>query len=68
MPRGNSGHHDVQPHPRGHAEHWAPHNPATVVREVDAVARLAPTEHEFAVTTAAWRKVFGLATADVRLA
>ncbi|MFK0048661.1 hypothetical protein ACIQU4_32130 [Streptomyces sp. NPDC090741] len=45
-----------------------PHNPATVVREVDAVARFAPTEHEFAVTTAVRRKVFGLATADVRLA
>src|SRR5882757_9455483 len=43
-----------------------PHNPATVVREVDAVARFAPTEHDFAVTTAARRKVFGLATADVR--
>ncbi|WP_051740873.1 hypothetical protein [Streptomyces xylophagus] len=45
-----------------------PHNPATVVREVDAVARFAPTEREFAVTTAARRKLFGLATADVRLA
>jgi len=45
-----------------------PHNPATVVREVDAVARFAPTEHEFAVTTASRRKVFGLATAGVRLA
>lgn len=30
-----------------------PHHPATVVREVDAVARFAPNEHEFAVTTAA---------------
>jgi hypothetical protein len=39
-----------------------------VVREVDAVARFTPTEHEFAVTTAARRKVFGLATAGVRLA
>ncbi|MET7529819.1 hypothetical protein [Streptomyces goshikiensis] len=45
-----------------------PHNPATVAREVDAVARFAPTEHKFAVATAARRKVFGLATADVRLA
>ncbi|MFD5079999.1 hypothetical protein [Streptomyces sp. NPDC058371] len=45
-----------------------PHNPATVLREVDAVARFAPTEHDFAVTTAARRNVFGLATAGVRLA
>lgn len=30
-----------------------PHNPVTLVREVDAVARFAPAEHEFAVTTAA---------------
>jgi hypothetical protein len=39
-----------------------------VRRLADAVARFAPTEHEFAVTTAVRRKVFGLATADVRLA
>ncbi|MER7694766.1 hypothetical protein [Streptomyces sp. NPDC097610] len=31
-----------------------PCNPATVVREVDAVARLAPAEHESPVTAAAW--------------
>ncbi|WP_225101719.1 hypothetical protein [Streptomyces sp. CoH27] len=30
-----------------------PYVPASLVREVDALARFAPTEHEFAVTTAA---------------
>src|SRR2546428_6641017 len=36
-----------------------PCNPATVVREVDAVARFAPAEHEFTVTTAARRVARG---------
>ncbi|AUY53547.1 hypothetical protein [Streptomyces sp. CB01881] len=36
-----------------------PHNPITLVREVDTVARFAPAEHEFAVTTAARRLARG---------
>ncbi|MFF3578608.1 hypothetical protein [Streptomyces mirabilis] len=36
-----------------------PHTPATLVREVDAVARFASAEHEFTVTTAARRLARG---------
>ncbi|MFF3959428.1 hypothetical protein ACFYY1_40550 [Streptomyces sp. NPDC001890] len=43
-----------------------PCNPATVVREVDAVARFASAEHEFAVTEAARRLARGkVKTQDV---
>lgn len=39
-----------------------PYIPASLVREVDAVARFAPAEHEFTVTTAARRLARGEVT------
>ncbi|WP_405866071.1 DUF4158 domain-containing protein [Streptomyces sp. NBC_00005] len=67
--RRRRAHHDVQRHPRGPAEHRAPAQSGDRgARGRRGGARFAPTEREFAVTPAARRKVFGLATADDRLA